>query len=182
MKPNSAVVAGTGIITALVFALSVEAAAEEPKIGERELQATLAEDVTLSMTIRGITADSYDWSRCATSGKRCYVTGARAFGTEDTRPLSEIADLTLIWSGQRVSLEDSQMFNPESPREDKKLSAWIAERNEDEIVVRAEFGIGAVAYLAEWRVTKSGSVRTLLNCLECHGLACTAFYPSINTH
>jgi len=145
---------------------------------QRQVTRQLAPDVQATLEFARFRAEDHDVVYCATGFAKyaCVIDGMPAFGTHHTIPALKVTALFLDVDGKRIELDFSGMYNPRSPREDKPLVMSITDRSEDTLVVRGKFSDGAAAYMAEWKIVRGHSVRTLLRCVECVEMMCSELY------
>ncbi|NIR48161.1 hypothetical protein GWO43_06865 [candidate division KSB1 bacterium] len=92
----------------------------------------------------------------------CLIDNEPVFGTDWEIPRSSIKRIYLKVNDRKIELESSSMFNPWFTKPDERsfsLQRWTQEG----WIVRGYFSDAAGSYVAEWRVIKDKSIRTVIS-------------------
>jgi len=134
----------------------------------------LADGIEFITRVKPFNRSEHNTSLC--DGKEaCIIDGLRAYGATISLPTNEFVSITLKINNHEILLESRGMYNGWSPREDRKIHAWITDLEYRNKIVRAKFSDASATYLVEWEVIDKKSARTLIQCLECMVLSLEDF-------
>ena len=130
---------------------------------ERHLTLNFPDEVELTFEVSPFEADQHQVRWCTYKGWKhvCTIDGRPYFGSDGQIPYTTLDSLVLQYGSHTVHLDVSCMFNPWVGAANRSLYN-VRKFTNEYYVVNAAFSDGAGAYVAEWRVQGSGSVRTHL--------------------
>src|SRR5262249_12483057 len=142
-----------------------DAEAQEPQL-QRHVSLDLGTGITLQFDVSPFQPERHKLSWCTSGGwKRvCSLDGRPYFGSDGEVPYAQLYAAVVKYGSHVVHLDVSGMFNPWVGAPNRSL--YTSKNTGDGYKVFAAFSDGAGAYLAEWKVTGDGALRTSLQWAE----------------